>query len=65
MYGSSDPVCPFFAFYSLSEVSEAILPDNLAVSILFIALLLPYGNILDFEHTIMFLINWPLVVMCL
>ena len=36
MYGSSDPVCPFFAFYSLSEVSETILPDNLVVSALFV-----------------------------
>ena len=33
MYGSSDPVCPFFAFYSLSDMSEAISPDSLVVSI--------------------------------
>eukprot|EP00794_Sanderia_malayensis_P014974 gene14974-16517_t len=29
MYGSKDPVCPFFSFYSLGEVGEVILPDTL------------------------------------
>ena len=34
MYGRSDPVCPFFAFYSLGEVAETIVPDALIVCIL-------------------------------
>ena len=43
MYGRSDPVCPFFAFYSLGEVAETIVPDALIVRI--------------FHHTTMILVT--------
>ena len=31
MFGSKDPTCPFFAFFSLADILEAASPDGIVV----------------------------------
>jgi len=31
MFGSKDPTCPFFAFFSLADILDAVSPDGIVV----------------------------------
>ena len=31
MFGSKDPTCPFFAFFSLADILDAASPDGIVV----------------------------------
>ena len=32
MFGSKDPTCPFFAFFSLADILDIASPDGIVVS---------------------------------
>lgn len=34
MFGSKDPTCPFFAFFSLADILDAASPDGIVVGYL-------------------------------